>query len=100
MRLPIEVEIFYAAQGEFVRDASTTRTMEQFLIDRAGVAENVQDLAASILVRSRLLGKTPKQLIREFLEEKDYGKFLDLDNASEAFCAAWKLEPDSNQPKT
>lgn len=100
MRLPIEVEVFYAAQGVFVRDTSTTRTMEQFLMDRATVPENIQALAASVRVRAKLLGVTPKKIVRDFLEEKEYGKFLDLDAASEAFCVAWGLDANEQQRST
>jgi hypothetical protein len=96
VRLPIETEIFYAAQGEFVREASTTRTMEQFLMDRAGVPENIQALAAAVRIRAKLLQRSPRQVIYEMLEEKGYGKFLELDAAAGAFCLAWGLDPDEN----
>lgn len=91
MRLQIEVELFYAAQGAFVRDASTTRTMEQFLIDRAAVPENIQALAMAVKIRAKLYGTTPKQTIKDFLKGAKYGEFLDLDNTAEALCVAWGL---------
>lgn len=100
MRLPIEVEVFYAAQGVFVRDASTTRTMEQFLMDRANVPDNIQALASSVRVRAKLLGVTPKKVVKDFLEEKGYGEFLNLEDASEAFCVAWGLDANEQQRST
>lgn len=100
MRLPIEVEIFYAAQGVFVRDTSKTRTMEQFLMDRATVPENIQAVAAAIRIRAKLLGLTPKEVMAQFLKEEKYGEFLNLDDASEAFCLAWGLDPYENQKST
>lgn len=92
VRLPIEVQLFYEAQGAFVREATLTRTMEQFLIARAGVADNKKELAAAIQVRAMLLNKTPKDLILELLEEKGYGEFLNLDTTAEALCLAWGIE--------
>jgi hypothetical protein len=92
MRLPIEVEIFYAAQGVFVRDTSKTRTMEQFLMDWATVPENIQAIATAVKVRAKLLGITPKEVVTQFLEEQKYGEYLNLDDASEAFCLAWGLD--------
>lgn len=100
MRLPIEVEVFYAAQGQFVRDCSTTRAMEQFLIARSTVSENVEALSRAIRIRAKLLGRTPKDVVRGFLEELKYDKFLDLETAAEAFCLAWGLDPHEVPPST
>ena len=92
MRLAIEVELFYAAQGAFVRDCSTTRAMEQFLIDRSKVKENLEAIASSVTVRAKLLGKTPKQVIQDFLVEAGYSNFLDASNTAYALCIAWGLD--------
>ena len=97
VRLPIEVELFYALTGEFVREASTTRTLEQFLMDRSTVPENIEALGRAIRVRAKLLGKTPKEVMIAALEEKNYANFLNLDDVADGLCLAYGLEPYENQ---
>ncbi|MEO0491029.1 MAG: hypothetical protein AAFZ49_15960 [Cyanobacteria bacterium J06659_2] len=92
VRLPIEVEIFYALTGDFVREGSTTRMLEQFLIDRSTIPDNIAALARGIEVRAKILGKAPRDVLIEALEEKGYGEFLDLDNTADALCLAYGLE--------
>lgn len=92
---PIEIELFYAVQGEFVRDASTTRAMEQFLIDRATAAENIEDLRRRILFKAESQGKVPRQLIEEFLT-KHYSNVQGLIPSvmAIALCKLWNLPID------
>ena len=94
VRLPIEVQLFYEFQGKLVREASLTRTMEQFLIDRAGVMENKQELAAAIVVRAKILGMSPQKLIETELITSEYDQFMDVSATAEALCVAWGVDTD------
>ena len=90
--LPVEVELFYRFQGKFVRDASLTRTMEQFLIDRATVPSNIEALARAIAIRAKLLNVSVLHLIKVELEAEGYDEFLDLEKTAEALKVAWGVE--------
>lgn len=97
VRLDLIVELFYAFQGRFVRNASKSRAMEQFLADRAGSAQNIADLRSRIIFNAGVLDMTPLALIEKTLEEEGYGTFLKVDAVATALCTAWEI-PTGEMP--
>ncbi|WP_348250421.1 hypothetical protein [Stenomitos frigidus] len=94
--LPLETELFYCAQGEFIRNSSTTRAMEQFLMDRAKASQNVQELRDSILFRSELSGEPPVVVLETFLLKNKYNQVqgVDVPATAKALCKIWGLSTD------
>ena len=97
--LPIEVELFYAAQAEFLRDASTTRAMEQFLIDRSSVPSNIDDLRHRVCYRAIAQNKTPIEVLEEFLIKLKYDKMagFDVESQAAALCKLWAIPTECNE---
>lgn len=98
VKLPLETEAFFALDGELLKDASTTRTLEQYLIARAEATENVAALVRRIKSRSRLLNLSPRQLIYNVLRKRKYGERADLADLSAAFCVQYGLPLDEVNP--
>ncbi len=94
--LPLESELFYCAQGEFIRNSSTTRAMEQFLMDRSKAANNIQELRDSIIFRSKLTGETHLEVVKVFLLKHKYEQVqgVEIEATAKALCEIWGLAND------
>lgn len=99
--LPIEVELFYRFQSKVVRNASYTRTLEQFLIDRANRDENVRATANAIQIRAKILNVSVQQFMEAELEADGFGEFLDIPATVQALCQAWGIRDiGSDEPQS
>ncbi len=98
--LPLKAEAFYALDGRLNRDASTSRTMVQYLIDRANNRDNLEGLRCAVLFDAQKTRRSPQQTVKDTLLEDpawkdrkdDDGKPLDMDAFSEAICRMIGIE--------
>ena len=95
VRLQLITRLFYAAAGEYLLECSTTRAIEQFLMSRASDSSNSEALASAIKAHAVLQGKTPSEMLAEWLESSagDCG-IDDNGTAAIALCQLWGIDPD------